>query len=215
VEVASFSFDSNQIFNFSRSLPIEKALDPDTLIAYNNKPIPFSHGFPFRLIIPGWYAMASVKWLKKITAIDRDFKGPFQSVDYIYYPNRENGERKFPVTTINVNSTILFPLNMQLLHTGIYEISGIAWTGGGTIAKVEVSLDGGESWDLCQLTSTTETYRWVRWSYKWEALKKGEFTIKSKATDSEGNVQPSKPFWNRKGYGYNVVDRIKVNVGQS
>ena len=84
--------DSNQLFNFSRSLPLEKALDPATIIAYeyNNHPIPFKHGFPLRLIVPGWYAMASVKWIKKITVIDEEFKGPFQAVDYVYYPNKEN-----------------------------------------------------------------------------------------------------------------------------
>ncbi|MGE6259788.1 sulfite oxidase [Heyndrickxia sporothermodurans] len=209
--------DSNQIFNFSRSLPIEKSLESDTIIAYeyNNQPIPFKHGFPLRLIVPGWYAMASVKWIKKITVMDKEFNGPFQAADYIYYPSKHNDSGKFPVTTINVNSTIQYPLNMQLLHTGIYEINGIAWTGEGIITRVEVSLDDGQTWNTCQLTSTSETsekYTWITWSYKWEAQKKGEYVIKSKATDSYGNVQPIKPFWNRKGYGYNAIERIIVKV---
>lgn len=206
--------DSTQTFNFSRSLPIEKSLEPDTIIAYeyNNQPIPFKHGFPLRLIVPRWYAMASVKWIKKITVIDKKFKGPYQAVDYVYYPSKENDCGKFPVTTINVNSTIQYPLNMQLLHTGIYEINGIAWTGKGIITKVEISLDEGQTWDTCQLTSTSEKYTWIPWSYKWEAQKEGEYTIKSKATDSLGDVQPIEPFWNRKGYGYNAIDSIKVKV---
>ncbi|MBT2722772.1 sulfite oxidase [Bacillus sp. ISL-46] len=206
--------DSNQIVNFSRSLPIKKALEPDILIAYeyNHQPIPFKHGFPLRLIVPGWYAMASVKWIKKITVIDKEFKGPFQVVDYVYYPNKENDAGKFSVTAANVNSTIQYPLDRQLLHTGIYEIKGIARTGEGKITKVEISLDGGQTWDPCQLNSPSEKYSWVHWNYKWEALKKGEYTIKSKATDSQGNVQPSEPFWNRKGYGYNAFDSIKVKV---
>ncbi|WHY85407.1 sulfite oxidase [Neobacillus novalis] len=206
--------DSNQLFNFSRSLPIEKAIDPETIIAYeyNNHPIPFKHGFPLRLIVPGWYAMASVKWIKKIIVIDKEFKGPFQAVDYVYYPNKENDSGKFPVTTINVNSTIQYPLNMQLLHTGVYEINGIAWSGNGKIANVEISIDGGKSWDTCHLTTSSEKHSWVRWNYKWEALKEGEYTILSKAKDSNGNIQPSEPTWNRKGYGYNAIDRIKVKV---
>lgn len=206
--------DSNQIWNFSRSLSIEKSLDPDTIIAYeyNNQSIPFKHGFPLRLIVPGWYAMASVKWIKKITVIDKKFEGPFQAIDYVYYPSKENDSGKFPVTTINVNSTIQYPLNMQLLHTGIYEINGIAWTGKGIITKVEISLDDGQTWDTCQLTSTSEKYTWIPWIYKWKVEKKGEYTIKSKATDSHGNVQPMEPFWNRKGYGYNAIDSIKVKV---
>ncbi|ULT55092.1 sulfite oxidase [Neobacillus drentensis] len=206
--------DSNQIFRFARSLPIEKALDPDTIIAYeyNDHPIPFKHGFPLRLIVPGWYAMASVKWIKKITVIDKEFNGPFQAVDYVYYPNKENDHGKFPVSTIHVNSTIQYPLNRQLLHTGLYQIKGIAWTGKGIITKVELSLDGGQTWNICQLPTKSEKYSWVPWYFKWKALKKGEYTIKSKATDSEGNVQLSEPFWNRKGYGYNAIDTIEVNV---
>ncbi|MEH7109290.1 sulfite oxidase [Bacillus sp. JJ1764] len=206
--------DSDQIYNFSRSLPIEKSLEPDTIIAYeyNNQPIPFKHGFPFRLIVPGWYAMASVKWIKQIIVIDKKFKGPYQTVDYVYYPNKEDDKGKFPVTTINVNSSIQYPLDMQLLHKGIYEIKGIAWAGIGMLSKVEISLDDGQTWDTCQLTSPSEKYTWTNWSYKWEARKKGEYTIKSKATDSYGNIQPLEPFWNRKGYGYNSIDRIKVKV---
>ncbi|WP_026564984.1 sulfite oxidase [Bacillus sp. UNC41MFS5] len=206
--------DSNQLFNFSRSLPIEKALDPDTIIAYeyNNHPIPFKHGYPLRLIVPGWYGMASIKWIKKISVIDNHFKGPFQTIDYVYYPNKENDNRKTPVTSINVNSTIQYPLNMQLMPTGIYEIYGIAWTGKGQITHVEISLDEGQTWNTCQLTSSSEKYSWVRWKYKWDALKKGEYTIKSKATDSLGNIQPLDPMWNRKGYGYNAIDCIKVKI---
>lgn len=206
--------DYNKFFHFSRSLPIEIALKPDTIIAYeyNHQPIPFKHGFPLRLIVPGWYAMASVKWIKKITVIDKEFRGPFQAVDYVYYPNKENDREKFPVTTINVNSTIQYPLNMQLLHKGIYEINGIAWTGKGKITKVEISLDGGQNWDTCQLTPNSDKYTWIPWKYKWEALNKGEYSLKLKATDAEGNVQPSEPMWNRKGYGYNAIDSIKVKV---
>ena len=206
--------DSSRIFSFSRSLPLEKALDPDTIIAYkyNDQPLPFKHGYPLRLIVPGWYAMASVKWLKKMTVIDDAFKGPFQAVDYVYYPKKENNHGKFPVTTMNVNSTIQYPLDRQLLRTGIHEMKGIAWTGKGRITKVEISLDGGQTWHLCRNTSSSEKNSWVSWGYQWEVREKGEYTLQSRATDSQGNMQPIEPFWNRKGYGYNAIDSIIVKV---
>ncbi|MDR7235848.1 sulfite oxidase [Neobacillus drentensis] len=206
--------DSNQFHHFSRSLPIEKALDPDTILdyEYNHHPLPFKHGFPLRLIVPGWYAMASVKWIKKMIVIDQEFKGPFQAVDYVYYPNTENDHQKTLVTSIHVNSTIQSPLNMQTLNTGVYEINGIAWTGTGQITTVEISMDEGLTWHTCELVSSSEKYAWVRWKYIWDAHKKGEYTIKSKATDSFGNIQPLDPIWNRKGYGYNAIDSIKVKI---
>lgn len=206
--------NTNLQYNFSRSLPLKKALHPDTIIAYqyNEKPIPFKHGFPLRLVVPGWYAMASVKWVKKITVIDQEFNGPFQAIDYVYYPNKEDDSEKIPVTTINVNSTIQTPLNRQILNTGHHTITGIAWTGKGKITEVEISFDGGRTWNLAKLKTSFENYDWVRWFYNWEAEKKGEYTIVSKATDSNGRVQPLEATWNRKGYGYNAVDFIKVKV---
>lgn len=140
--------DLNKVFTYTRSLPIEKALHPDTIIAYeyNNQAIPFKHGFPLRLINPQWYAMVSVKWIKQISVIDFNFIGPFQTIDYMYYPNKDNNKDAFPVTTINVNSTIQKPLDMEILSTGQYLIKGIAWTGKGFIKKLEISVDSGNTW---------------------------------------------------------------------
>ncbi|WP_316571382.1 sulfite oxidase [Neobacillus sp. YIM B06451] len=207
--------DLNKIFSYARSLPIEKALHPDTLIAYeyNGRPIPFKHGYPLRLIVPQWYAMASVKWIKQIRVIDSTFKGPFQTIDYVYYPNKETNQDAFPVTSINVNSTIQKPLHMEILNTGKHLIKGIAWTGNGFISKVEISVDRGSTWLLTTLEPVRqEGYGWQRWSYEWSVPKKGEYVILSKATDSTGRTQPADPFWNRKGYGYNAIDQIKVKV---
>lgn len=206
---------SDQTFPYARSLPLEVALHPDTILAYeyNHQPIPYKHGFPLRLLVPGWYGMASVKWVKKMTVIDHDFNGPFQTVDYVYYPNNENDQGKIPVTKAHVNSTIQYPLNRQILHIGVYEITGISWTGGeGLITKVEISVDGGQTWKNCQFKNKPEKYAWVRWNYEWKAFEKGEFTIKTKAFDSFGNEQPAEAFWNRKGYGYNAMDCIVVKV---
>ncbi|OCA84027.1 sulfite oxidase [Bacillus sp. FJAT-27225] len=207
--------DLDHVFPYARSLPIEKALHPETIIAYeyNNKPIPFKHGYPLRLIVPQWYAMASVKWMKQIHVIDSNFTGPFQAIDYVYYPNKENNKDSFPVTTINVNSTIQKPLDMEILNTGNHVIKGIAWTGNGMISQVDVSVDGGSTWRPATLgQNKSEGYSWQAWSYEWTVSRKGEYAIMSKATDSYGRTQPAHAFWNRKGYGYNAIDTIKVKV---
>ncbi|PLT33422.1 sulfite oxidase [Bacillus sp. V5-8f] len=203
----------DQIIPFARSLPLEKALHTDTLVAYeyNDKPIPFKHGFPFRLIVPQWYAMASVKWVKSITVIDKQFTGPFQAIDYVYYPKKEEDTGKFPVTSLNVNSTIQQPLNMEILNTGKHLIRGIALTGQGRIRKVEISFNRGKTWTPA-IVESGEQYAWVRWKYLWEVQEKGEYTISSRATDTSGRTQPVTSYWNRKGYGYNAVDMIKMKV---
>lgn len=199
---------------FERSLPLEKALHPDTLIAYkyNDLFLNLKHGYPLRLIVPNWYAMASVKWLRKITVIDHSFKGPFQSDDYVYYPYKDSNEDKFPVTILNVNSTIQQPTHLSILNTGTYEIKGIAWTGLGTITEVQLSFDKGITWKNTTLKSLQKQYAWSKWTFIWQVEKKGEYTIYSRAKDSTGRVQPLTAFWNRKGYGYNAISNITVKV---
>lgn len=207
--------DDDHVYSYARSLPLDKALHPDTLIAYeyNDEPIPFQHGFPLRLIVPGWYAMASVKWIKQIYVSHTSFKGPFQSNDYIYYPNKENNEGSYPVTINHVNSTIQSPLSMEILNTGVHLIRGIAWTGADRITKVEISLDNGAAWESAVLeNSSKKDYGWYSWTYRWDASIEREYVIQSRATDSNNRVQPINPIWNRKGYGYNAVDKIKVIV---
>jgi DMSO/TMAO reductase YedYZ molybdopterin-dependent catalytic subunit len=207
--------DLDHVFTFTRSLPITKALHPDTIIAYeyNHQPIPFKHGFPLRLIVPQWYAMASVKWIKQITVINQNFTGPFQSIDYVYYPHKETNKDARPVTTMKVNSTIQKPLDRDILNTGKHFIKGIAWTGKGTIRKVEISTDNGQTWSNAKVDNRNKPgYEWVSWSHEWNIEEKGEYTILSKATDSFSRVQPMSPLWNRKGYGYNAVDVIVVKV---
>ena len=206
--------DLDKNFAYARSLPLEKALHSDTIIAYeyNHKPIPFKHGYPLRLIVPQWYGMASVKWIKQISIIDSHFTGPYQSIDYMYYPNHFNDNGAQPVTTMNVNSTIQKPLNLKRLNTGKHEIKGIAWTGKGFITKVEISTDNGFTWSNAKVDDTNPSYKWISWSYEWNVMEKGDFTILSKATDSYGQTQPSEANWNRNGYGYNAFDKIKVKI---
>lgn len=203
------------IISFQRSLPVPKALHPDTIIAYeyNGGPLPYKHGFPLRLIVPNWYAMASVKWLKSITAIPYKLQGPFQTNDYVYYPGKEKTINIRPVTTVNVNSTIQQPLDHQILSTGVHNIDGMAWTGQGRIIKVEISFDNGNIWSEAKLHGESQhPYSWVFWSFTWNIDKKGEYTIMSRAYDSEGRFQPNVPDWNKKGYGYNAIYSINIKI---
>jgi DMSO/TMAO reductase YedYZ molybdopterin-dependent catalytic subunit len=203
------------IVPYKRSLPLEKALHPDTLVAYqyNDQPLSVKHGHPFRLIVPNWYAMASVKWLQKIEIIKHKFSGPFQTDDYMYYPNKNNDQGKVPVTTLNVNSIIQQPLNYSIMKSGIHKVEGIAWTGRGKIQEVQVSFDNGQTWTNANLSRSGDSnYSWIRWSLVREFNNIGEYTILSRAVDSSGRVQPHSPYWNRKGYGYNAVSKVHVKV---
>jgi sulfite oxidase len=207
--------DMEGTFNYARSLPLDKATDSDTIVAYelNGKPIPFEQGFPLRLVVPGWYGMASVKWLKQVTVINHDFKGPYQDVDYVYYPHKDSDEGKRPVTTIKTDSIIQQPLNYSILDTGTHKIQGVAWTGTGTITEVELSFNKGHSWLRAELEQDfRNTYSWTFWSYKWDVQDSGEYNIMCRARDSTGYVQPAEAEWNRKGYGYNAIYTINVKV---
>lgn len=202
-------------YPFARSLPMEVALHPDTLIAYslNHKPITYKHGYPLRVVVPKWYAMASVKWLKRITVIDHPFEGPYQKLDYHYFPNQDNDEGKVPVTTMRVNSIIQQPLPQSRLDAGVHNIYGIAWTGEGRIEKVEISFDEGRTWEKTLLKQNQEQpYAWSFWSYKWDVSKKGQYTIMIRATDTTGREQPINVEWNRLGYGYNAVSVINLEI---
>jgi DMSO/TMAO reductase YedYZ molybdopterin-dependent catalytic subunit len=205
--------DIDEIIPFKRSLPLEKAMHPDTLIAYqyNDQFLSYKHGYPLRLIVPNWYAMASVKWLRKIEVISGSFEGPFQTNDYVYYPRKKDDIGKKPVTLLNVNSTIQQPLDYSILDTGTHKIEGIAWSGDGKITDVQLSFDKGETWVKAQV-SESRHYSWVNWTYEWKADREGEYIIYSKATDSVGRSQPIKAFWNRKGYGYNAISKIHVKI---
>ncbi|WP_274361730.1 sulfite oxidase [Paenibacillus thermotolerans] len=207
--------DMPGVFPFARSIPLEKAMHPDTIIAYeyNGQPLTWKHGFPFRLIVPHWYGMASVKWVRRIVLLESSFQGPFQSVDYQYYPHKENDIDKFPVTVQGVNSSIQKPLDRAVLKKGRYRIQGFAWTGIGEIKRVEVSFDHGVTWADAKLSRTAyEPNSWVHWEFEWVADRAGEVTILSRSEDTHGRVQPMEAFWNRKGYGYNAADRVTVKI---
>jgi sulfite oxidase len=205
---------------FIRSIPIEKALDADTLIAthMNGSPLGKHHGFPARALVPGWIGAASCKWLTEIKVLDAEFVGNFMSPGY-RLPNQPvkpgdavKPEDTHPVTALSVKSVIAGPSDGATLKTGKVVVNGAAWAGEANIVKVEVSTDGGANWSRAKLGHDQARYTWRLWSYEWNAGRAGDFTIQSRATDSQGRTQPETPVWNPSGYLYNSVDQVKIHV---
>lgn len=204
---------------FIRSIPIEKALDGDTLIAthMNGAPLTKHHGFPARSLVPGWIGAASCKWLTEIKILDAEFVGNFMNPGY-RYPNQPvkpgeavKPEDTHPVTALSVKSVISGPLDGSAVKPGKLSVHGAAWAGEANIAKVEVSTDGGATWQPATLGQEQARYAWRLWRHDFVA-KPGEYTLLSRATDTQGRVQPDTPAWNPSGYLYNAVDQVKIHV---
>ncbi len=205
---------------FVRSIPIEKAIDADTLIAthMNGAPLTQHHGFPARALTPGWAGAASCKWLTEITVLDKPADGNFMIPGY-RLPNTpaKPGEAMkledtHSVTGLTVKSLIAAPSDGAKLKPGKQEIKGVAWAGEADITKVEISTDGGASWNPAELGKDHAKYAWRLWSYAWKPAKSGDYVILSRASDSQGRVQPEAAVWNPSGYLYNAYDQVKVYV---
>lgn len=197
--------------HFQRSLPIKIATHPDTILAFemNGEPISVEHGGPLRLIVPGWYGMASVKWIQKITALYRPHEGYFQTYKYMFRSG-ENYER--PVSVMQVKSLITSPNNGTDLEGFSHSIGGFAWSGNSEIDTVEVSTDGGSTWNPANFVGLSEKYSWSQWNFTWNNPDRGHHTIISRAKDKMGNAQPEKSNWNELGYEVNGTKSICVNV---
>ena len=198
---------------FVRALGADHATNPATevLIAYemNGEPLTRDHGAPFRLIVPGWYGVASVKWLKRITVLTERFAGDFQTSRYVYeWPDRPHE----PVTHTRVRAQITEPAHGGAITAGTYTVRGKAWSGTGPVTRVEVSLSGAGEWHDARLEPPASPYQWQDWSFEWEATTRGRRTIRARATDAAGNTQPEVPPWNRLGYGNNAVEVCTVDV---
>jgi DMSO/TMAO reductase YedYZ molybdopterin-dependent catalytic subunit len=197
---------------FIRSLAVAQATDPsaEILIAYemNGEPLTPDHGAPFRLIVPHWYGVASVKWLKRIEVTTEPFQGEFEARHYMYeWPDRPHE----PVTTMQVRALITDPAPAATIPAGRYSVSGKAWSGTPPVTEVHVSLTGEGDWHVARLEPPKGPYQWQAWSYDWQATP-GRHTLRARATDAAGNVQPDVSPWNRLGYGNNAVEVIYVDV---
>ncbi len=197
---------------FARSLPVPHALHPDTLLAWgmNGAPLPPEHGFPLRLVVPRWYGMASVKWLVEIRALRAPFDGYFQAEQYRYVDDATGDAR--PVSLMRVRALIASPADGETVPLGPVEVRGMAWSGHGPIERVEVSADGGSTWQAAELGQPLSPYSATPWRVLWRPDRPGTYTLVARATDAAGNVQPLDPVWNRLGYGNNCAQRVCVVV---
>ena len=205
---------------FIRSIPIEKAIDADTLIAthMNGSPLTKHHGFPARALVPGWIGAASCKWLTEIKVLEAEFAGNFMSPAY-RFPNQPvqpgeavKPEDTHPLTALTVKSVIAVPSDGASIKLGRIVVHGAAWAGEADIARVEISTDNGATWNPATLGHEQSHYAWRLWSYDWKAVKSGDYSICSRATDNQGRVQPSTAVWNPNGYLYNAIDQVKIHV---
>jgi DMSO/TMAO reductase YedYZ molybdopterin-dependent catalytic subunit len=205
---------------FIRSIPIEKALHEDTIIAVrmNGEPLTRHHGFPARALVPGWIGAASCKWLSEIKVMDKEFEGNFMKPGY-RIPNHPvkpgetvNPDDTHPATALSVKSIITSPGDGSAFKSRSVHVEGAAWAGEADIVKVEISTDSGGSWQAAQLGRDQAKYAWRLWSYHWKAPKAGDYALMSRATDSQGRVQPQSAEWNPSGYLYNAVDEVKIHV---
>jgi len=197
---------------FARSLPLSKARDPDTLLAIqmNGRPTPPEHGGPIRLIVPGWYGMASVKWLERIEALAEPFRGYYQLGRYVY--DHADGNPPTPVRSIRVRSVIVSPLDGDVVHQGQVIVRGKAWSGEGVVVRVQIGVDGAEPSQEATLLPPISPHAWRAWEFAWGDASPGRHVLRSYATDAKGNRQPDVGRWNRYGYGNNALQAVAVTV---
>lgn len=196
---------------FARSIPLTKA-QRDVVLAYkiNNVDLPPEHGFPVRAIVPGWYAMASVKWLRRIIVIDRPFNGYYQTLDYAFWKNNE----LVPLSEMQVKAEIARPAPGEIVPgNSTVRVHGATWTSEGEIARVELSSDGGLTWVDAKLLGKSEINAWRLWEFEWQTpIERGKRTLIARATDSFGRTQMDERDPNRGTYMINHLLPITVEV---
>jgi DMSO/TMAO reductase YedYZ molybdopterin-dependent catalytic subunit len=178
---------------FERSLPMAKALHPDTLLAFrmNGELLDPIHGYPLRLFVPGWYGVASVKWLRRIEVINTPFRGYFQSVKYTVQRKTGRGIETEVVGPMMPKSEVIRPRDGDVLGLGGNRLFGVSWAGEDSVSRVEVSLDGGKTWNSATLMGPQAPYSWTLWEYLWQAETPDELTVLVRAVSSRGRVQPT------------------------
>ena len=224
VEVVFRGLDSGveggAVQHYERSLTLDHATGDDVLVAYeiNGQALPPQHGFPARLVVPGWYGMASVKWLESITVVTEPFDGYQQARSYRL--RQEHDDIGEPLSTIAVRSLIAPPgipeFATRRRHVGRAgaTVTGRAWSGTGPVTRAEVSDDGGDTWADAVVDDPVAPFAWQAWSFAWQPRSAGECELWSRATDASGNTQPLEPQWNLGGYAANMVHRVPVTVDE-
>jgi DMSO/TMAO reductase YedYZ molybdopterin-dependent catalytic subunit len=204
--------------DYEFSVPIDEALRPEVLLAYemNGLPLPPQHGFPLRVIVPGWYGMTHVKWLKRITVVTEPFSG-YQKADayrVMQHPDEEGTKvsRILPRSLMMPPGVPDFITRLRLLPVGPTVLEGRAWSGRAAIDRVEVSTEGGSTWGQADLEPPVSEHAWRRWTFRWEPDGPGDYELVSRATDAAGNAQPLEQPWNYKGHTNNMVQRVRAQV---
>jgi DMSO/TMAO reductase YedYZ molybdopterin-dependent catalytic subunit len=201
--------------HFARSLPMDKARKDEVLLAYkmNGETLPASHGYPLRAVVGGWYGMASVKWLSRIIVTDRPFQGFWQSLDYSYFERKDGLPTLRPVTAVQPKAILARPGLNEIVPAGKpFRLFGAAWAGERAVAKVDVSVDGGKTWNAARLLGEPKPVQWVLWEYVWERPAGGDASIVARATDDQGGTQPPSRDPDRRTYMINHLVPVPVTV---
>ncbi|MEO7028217.1 MAG: sulfite oxidase [Acidobacteriaceae bacterium] len=218
--VADKQFKPKGEIHYSRSLPVDVGMRPEVLLAWamNGDALSSAHGAPVRLVVPGWYSMAAVKWLTEITVVERPFLGYFQTVEYTYWAHRAaQGDglppERIPIEELLVKSQIAHPvMHQEVLAGETCRVHGAAWGGGAGIAKVEVSTDRGATWHGADFDGAPEDHAWQLWHWDWKPSRRGKRGLMSRATDAKGNVQPSQHDEDHESYMIHHTVSIPVEV---
>ncbi len=209
---------------FQRQLPLRKALNRDTLLAYemNGQPLPQQHGFPLRVVPAGWAGDSWTKWLTKLTVIDHDADGFWMKTGY-RHPGHPvppgtpvDPAKMHPVESLGIKSVIAGPAeDSQVMPGKPIKVHGTAWSGETPVASVEVSVDRGRTWRKATLNPEQSRYGWRVWQYNWTPEQAGYYFLMARAYDTAGKTQPMEEEWNPSGYLYNVVQRVAVTVTEN
>jgi DMSO/TMAO reductase YedYZ molybdopterin-dependent catalytic subunit len=204
--------------SYARSLPRAKAIRPDVLIAYqmNGRDLPRDHGFPVRAIVPGHYAMASVKWLTSIQAVREPFQGYWQTSDYAYWASMDGKPVRRPLGEMKLKSEIARPRVYETLAPNrVYPVSGAAWAGETDVTEIAVSTDGGQTWAEAEFVDPVRRHAWRRWRFDWLTPKRpGQYTLLARAKDARGVLQPDEHDQNYGSYVINHSLPIDVFVDE-
>lgn len=206
-----------QPISYARSLQRSKALAPEVLVAYqmNGRDLPLDHGYPVRLIVPGHYGMASVKWLIRISAIREAFQGYWQTSDYAFWDELDGTPIRRPLSEMKLKSQIARPSMYEVVRAGEpYTVFGAAWCGSADVTEIEVSTDDGESWTAAEFLDAANSFAWRRWQMVWQVPQRvGRYRLMARAKNADGCSQPAA---HDPSYGTYVIDHllpIEVFVG--
>ena len=202
--------------DYQRALPVAEAMGDGVMLAYemNGAPLPPQHGAPLRLIVPGWYGMAHVKWLRRITVVAEPFDG-FQMRAYRFRDSPD--DPGIPLTRIEPRALLIppgfpdFMSRQRVVRSGDVLIEGRAWSGWAEVTAVQISVDGGDTWEFADVDPRLDSYGWARWSWTWKA-EPGSYLLSARAMDASGRTQPLGQRWSRGGFANNTIQKVPVAV---